>query len=195
MFWKRYNWNGNKIWNHAWIFPQKWMYLLASRQNMQFGRGQRRDQIHWQATRHVHVFSMNTFFFTEVFFSNDSEMLFYQERITRFSPLLHDMNSDAVLCVVSELARSQQDLQGAGGGRERDPPAPPQVLLLGSERRLQRPGAAQSALRAGHMHDWLFFFCLFVFKLSTIDIAVHSEDAWNYVGNNKLVKPQLLYLN
>lgn len=58
----------------------------------------------------------------------------------------------AVLCVVSELAGSQQDLQGAGRGRERDPPAPPQVLLLGPERRLQRPGPAQSALCAGHTH-------------------------------------------
>lgn len=57
----------------------------------------------------------------------------------------------AVLCVVSELAGSQQDLQGAGGGRERDPPPPPQVLLLGPERRLQRPGPAQSALCSGEV--------------------------------------------
>lgn len=51
--------------------------------------------------------------------------------------------------VASELAGSQQDLQRAGGGRQRDPPPSAQVLLLWPERGLQRSSPAQSALCAG----------------------------------------------
>lgn len=54
-----------------------------------------------------------------------------------------------IFCVVSELAGPQQDVQRAGGGRERDPSAQTQVLLLRPERGLSRPGPAQSALCTG----------------------------------------------
>lgn len=54
-----------------------------------------------------------------------------------------------VVSSASELAGSQQDLQRAGGGRERDPPPQAQVLLLRPERGLQRSSPAQSALCAG----------------------------------------------
>ncbi len=61
----------------------------------------------------------------------------------------YNLSAVAVLCVVSELAGPQQNIQRAGGGRERDPAAQTQVLLLRPERGLQGPGPAKSALCAG----------------------------------------------
>lgn len=50
---------------------------------------------------------------------------------------------------LSELVGPWPDIEGTGCGGDGDVATEEEVLLLGPERRLQRPGPAQPALRAG----------------------------------------------